>query len=78
MDELRVIVDRSSDWKVHWCLCLEASLSHNSMFVHQVSAVLADDHIMLQIKPGEHGSTYGGNPVGAKVAIESLKVGYIL
>ena len=39
-----------------------------------VSAVLADDPIMLTIKPGEHGSTYGGNPLAAKVAIEALKV----
>jgi ornithine--oxo-acid transaminase len=39
-----------------------------------VSAVLADDSIMLTIKPGEHGSTYGGNPLGCKVAITSLKV----
>ncbi|MDB5229582.1 MAG: ornithine aminotransferase [Chitinophagaceae bacterium] len=39
-----------------------------------VSAVLADDDIMLNINPGEHGSTYGGNPLGCAVAIESLKV----
>ncbi|HUP12006.1 MAG TPA: ornithine--oxo-acid transaminase [Niastella sp.] len=39
-----------------------------------VSAVLANDHIMLTIKPGEHGSTYGGNPLACRVAIESLKV----
>ena len=39
-----------------------------------VSAVLADDEIMLTIRPGEHGSTYGGNPVACKVAIESLQV----
>jgi ornithine--oxo-acid transaminase len=39
-----------------------------------VSAVLADDSIMLTIKPGEHGSTYGGNPLGCKVAISSLQV----
>jgi ornithine--oxo-acid transaminase len=39
-----------------------------------VSAVLADDDIMLNIKPGEHGSTYGGNPLACAVAIESLKV----
>ena len=39
-----------------------------------VSAVLADDEIMLTIKPGEHGSTFGGNPVAAKVAIAALKV----
>jgi ornithine--oxo-acid transaminase len=39
-----------------------------------VSAVLADDHIMLTIRPGEHGSTYGGNPLACKVAITSLQV----
>lgn len=39
-----------------------------------VSAVLADDDIMLTIGPGEHGSTYGGNPLGCKVAITSLQV----
>lgn len=39
-----------------------------------VSCVLADDEIMLTIKPGEHGSTYGGNPVAAKVAIAALEV----
>lgn len=39
-----------------------------------VSAVLADDEIMLLIQPGEHGSTYGGNPLACAVAIESLKV----
>jgi len=42
--------------------------------VYPVSAVLADDDIMLVIKPGEHGSTYGGNPVAAKVAIAALEV----
>jgi ornithine--oxo-acid transaminase len=39
-----------------------------------VSAVLASDEIMLTIKPGEHGSTYGGNPLACAVAIEALKV----
>jgi ornithine--oxo-acid transaminase len=39
-----------------------------------VSAVLADDEIMMTIKPGEHGSTYGGNPLAAKVGITSLQV----
>jgi len=39
-----------------------------------VSAVLADDEIMLTVKPGEHGSTYGGNPLACAVAIEALKV----
>lgn len=39
-----------------------------------VSAVLADDEIMLTIKPGEHGSTFGGNPLAARVAIAALEV----
>lgn len=39
-----------------------------------VSAVLADDQIMMTIKPGEHGSTYGGNPLACAVAITSLQV----
>jgi ornithine--oxo-acid transaminase len=39
-----------------------------------VSAVLANDDIMLTIKPGEHGSTYGGNPLACKVAIAALEV----
>lgn len=39
-----------------------------------VSAVLADDEIMLTIGPGEHGSTYGGNPLACKVAITALQV----
>jgi ornithine--oxo-acid transaminase len=39
-----------------------------------ISAVLANDNIMMQIKPGEHGSTYGGNPLACAVAIKSLEV----
>ncbi|HEY4156197.1 MAG TPA: ornithine--oxo-acid transaminase [Puia sp.] len=39
-----------------------------------VSAVLADDDVMLTIKPGEHGSTYGGNPLASAIAITSLQV----
>ena len=42
--------------------------------VMPVSAVLADDEIMLTIKPGQHGSTFGGNPLAGKVAIASLEV----
>jgi len=42
--------------------------------VFPVSAVLADDDIMLTIKPGEHGSTFGGNPIASKVAIAALEV----
>ncbi len=42
--------------------------------VYPVSAVLADDNIMNVIKPGQHGSTFGGNPVAAKVAMAALEV----
>ncbi|KAK9802016.1 hypothetical protein WJX73_001130 [Symbiochloris irregularis] len=42
--------------------------------VYPVSAVLADDEIMLSIGRGQHGSTYGGNPVAARVAVAALKV----
>jgi len=42
--------------------------------VFPVSAVLADDDVMLVIKPGEHGSTFGGNPIACKVAIAALEV----
>jgi len=41
---------------------------------YPVSAVLADNHIMEVIKPGQHGSTFGGNPLAAKVAIAALEV----
>ncbi len=42
--------------------------------VYPVSAVLANDPIMEVIKPGQHGSTFGGNPIAAAVAMEALKV----
>ncbi|XP_071763844.1 ornithine aminotransferase, mitochondrial [Centroberyx gerrardi] len=42
--------------------------------VYPVSAVLCDDEVMLTIKPGEHGSTYGGNPLACRVAIAALQV----
>ncbi|MGZ3864321.1 MAG: ornithine--oxo-acid transaminase [Bacteroidia bacterium] len=42
--------------------------------MYPVSAVLADDDIMMLIKPGQHGSTYGGNPLACKVAIAALEV----
>jgi len=41
---------------------------------YPVSAVLADDEIMMVIKPGQHGSTFGGNPIAARVAIAALEV----
>ncbi len=52
-------------------LILGKALSGGAM---PISAVLADDAIMLTIKPGEHGSTFGGNPLAAKVAIAALQV----
>jgi ornithine--oxo-acid transaminase len=42
--------------------------------MYPVSAVLTDDEVMLCIKPGEHGSTFGGNPIAAKVGIAALQV----
>ncbi|GBD87457.1 ornithine aminotransferase [bacterium BMS3Abin03] len=42
--------------------------------VMPISAVLADDEIMLSIKPGQHGSTFGGNPLAARVATAALEV----
>ncbi|MEX6687033.1 ornithine--oxo-acid transaminase [Danxiaibacter flavus] len=52
-------------------LILGKALSGGTM---PVSAILADDDVMLNIKPGEHGSTYGGNPLACAVAIEALQV----
>ncbi|HEY0656157.1 MAG TPA: ornithine--oxo-acid transaminase [Chryseosolibacter sp.] len=52
-------------------LILGKALSGGTM---PVSCVLADDYIMLLIKPGEHGSTFGGNPLAAAVCIASLQV----
>ena len=42
--------------------------------MYPVSAVLASDEVMLTIRPGEHGSTYGGNPLGCAAAIANLDV----
>jgi len=42
--------------------------------VYPVSAVLCDNRVMLTINPGEHGSTYGGNPVACKVVMAALEV----
>jgi ornithine--oxo-acid transaminase len=52
-------------------LILGKALSGGAM---PISAVLADDEIMLTIRPGEHGSTFGGNPLAGKVAIAALEV----
>ena len=42
--------------------------------MYPVSAVLASHEVMLTIKPGQHGSTYGGNPLGCKVAMAAMDV----
>jgi ornithine--oxo-acid transaminase len=52
-------------------LCLGKAVSGGTL---PVSAVLANDDVMLTIKPGEHGSTFGGNPLACKVATEALRV----
>jgi ornithine--oxo-acid transaminase len=52
-------------------LVLGKALSGGTM---PVSAVLCNDEIMMTIKPGEHGSTYGGNPLACAVAMEALQV----
>ncbi len=52
-------------------LILGKALSGGAM---PVSAVLCNDDIMLNIKPGEHGSTYGGNPLGCAVSMKALQV----
>jgi len=52
---------------------LHPSIIYHSGGMYPISAVLADDHIMLNIKPGQHGSTFGGNPLACRIAIESLQ-----
>jgi ornithine--oxo-acid transaminase len=42
--------------------------------MYPVSCVLADDDVMLTVRPGEHGSTFGGNPLAASVSIEALNI----
>lgn len=52
-------------------VCLGKALSGGTM---PVSAVLADDAVMMTLRPGQHGSTFGGNPLACRVATEALKV----
>jgi ornithine--oxo-acid transaminase len=63
--------ERQSTYTKPDMLILGKALSGGS---YPVSAVLADDHIMDVIKPGQHGSTFGGNPLACKVAIAALEV----
>ncbi len=78
MDEIQTGVGRTgrmlaSDYEnVHAdLLILGKALSGGVM---PISLVLADDEVMLVLKPGEHGSTFGGNPLAAAIVIEALKV----
>ena len=52
-------------------VCLGKSLSGGFL---PISCVLADDNVMLNINPGDHGSTFGGNPLAAAIGIEAMKV----
>jgi ornithine--oxo-acid transaminase len=78
MDEIQTGIGRTGKWLasqhegVHPdLLILGKALSGGT---YPVSCVLTSDEIMLTIKPGEHGSTYGGNPLACAVMIESLLV----
>lgn len=65
----------SCSWDAkHHLVGQSSGVVSTEFLVFQVSAVLCDDDIMLTIKPGEHGSTYGGNPLGCRVAIAALEV----
>ena len=64
-------------------LCLRSTVSASGVCVsadddmlclRQVSACLADDDVMLCLRPGEHGSTFGGNPLACRVAMAALQV----
>eukprot|EP00656_Telonema_subtile_P014231 TRINITY_DN17262_c0_g1_i2.p1 TRINITY_DN17262_c0_g1~~TRINITY_DN17262_c0_g1_i2.p1 ORF type:complete len:425 (-),score=119.18 TRINITY_DN17262_c0_g1_i2:170-1444(-) len=77
-DEVQTGVARTGEMLAsdHWnvkpdVLVLGKALSGG---VYPVSAVLASDEVMMTIKPGQHGSTYGGNPLGCAVAIAALEV----
>jgi ornithine--oxo-acid transaminase len=63
--------EKQSTWRKPDILILGKALSGG---MYPVSVVLADNPVMKVLKPGQHGSTYGGNPLGSKVAIAALKV----
>lgn len=77
-DEIQTGLSRSGrllacDWEnVHADILILGKALSGGMY--PVSAVLANDEIMMCIKPGQHGSTYGGNPIAAKVAVAALEV----
>lgn len=65
------VCERQSTYSKPDILILGKALSGG---VYPVSAVLADDAVMDVIKPGQHGSTFGGNPIAAEVAMAALEV----
>ena len=65
------VCERQSTYSKPDILILGKALSGG---VYPVSAVLADDPVMEVIKPGQHGSTFGGNPIAAEVAMAALEV----
>lgn len=77
-DEIQTGLSRTGrllacDWEhVHADVLILGKALSGGMY--PVSAVLASDEVMMCIKPGQHGSTYGGNPIAAKVAMAALDV----
>jgi len=77
-DEIQTGLSRTGrllacDWEhVHADVLILGKALSGGMY--PVSAVLASDDVMMCIKPGQHGSTYGGNPIAAKVAMAALDV----
>lgn len=77
-DEIQTGLSRSGrllacDWEnVHADVLILGKALSGGMY--PVSAVLTNDEVMMCIKPGQHGSTYGGNPIAAKVAVAALEV----
>ncbi|EZG83119.1 ornithine/acetylornithine aminotransferase [Gregarina niphandrodes] len=77
LDEIQTGFGRTGKLLCHYyddirpdIICLGKALGGG---VYPVSCVLADDPIMLTIRPGQHGSTYGGNPIGSAVAVAAVK-----
>jgi ornithine--oxo-acid transaminase len=77
-DEIQTGIGRTGAWLCcdHFSVRPDILLLGKALSggVLPVSAVLADDEIMLQLRPGEHGSTFGGNPLACAVAIAALEV----
>lgn len=78
IDEIQAGLGRSGKWFAYeWenirpdMVLLGKALSGGA---YPVSAVLADNAVMDNIKPGEHGSTYGGNPMACAISMEAIRV----